>query len=204
MPGAADADLPDPLQWLQHLAALTERIRLATGLMILPLHTPLILAKRLATLDRLSGGRVIAGFGIGWLAEEYDALGVPFRDRGRTADESLQILRPAWRPGATTFTGTSHAFSDVHVNPKPVGQVPIVIGGGSRAAMRRAARWGDGVFLLGNDLDRIRTLLDALAAEAAAVGRSLNDLEVTVDAPSNRHDIAVLREWGWPEWSSGL
>lgn len=198
MAGPPDADLPDPLQWLQHLAALTGRVRLATGLMILPLHNPLILAKRFATLDRLSGGRAIAGFGIGWLAEEYDALGIPFSERGRRADESLQVLRAAWAPGSASFAGRYHAFRDMHVNPKPAGPagVPIVLGGGSRAAMRRAARWADGVFLLGQDLRHIRRLLDTLYEEADAIGRPRDQFEVTVDAPSDREDRRALRAWG--------
>lgn len=198
MGGPPDADLPDPLQWLQHLAALTDRVRLATGLMILPLHNPLILAKRLATLDRLSGGRAIAGLGIGWLAEEYAALGIPFAERGRRADESLQVLRAAWSPGPAAFAGRYHAFRDLHVNPKPAGPagVPIVLGGGSPAAMRRAARWADGVFLLGQDLDLIRRLLDTLYEEADAIGRPRDHFEVTVDAPSGHEALSTLRTWG--------
>lgn len=197
MGGPADADLPDPLQWLQHLAALTDRVRLATGLMILPLHHPLILAKRLATLDRLSRGRVIAGFGIGWLAEEYAALGVPFTERGRRADEALQVLRAAWAPGASEFAGRYHSFRDLHVNPKPVDPagVPIVLGGGSRAAMRRAAHWGDGVFLLGQDLAHIGGLLQMLYEEADAIGRPREQFEITVDAPADRRAADRLRSW---------
>lgn len=193
-----EEDRPDPLQWLQHVAAHTTRVRLGTGLMVLPLHNPLTLAKRISTLDRLSEGRVIAGFGIGWLAEEYAALSVPFSERGRRADEYLRILRSAWADGAATFSGRYHSFADLHVNPKPAqrGGVPIVIGGHSAAAMRRAARWGDGVFLLGQDPDSLRSLLAALFAEADAVGRAPDEFEITVDAPRDRAGADACRELG--------
>jgi probable F420-dependent oxidoreductase len=183
-------DRPDPLQWLGHVAALTRRIRLGTGLVLLPLHNPLILAKRLATLDRLSGGRLIAGFGIGWLAEEYDALGVPFRERGARADEYLQILQTLWAPGAASFQGRFHSFTDVHSNPKPVAPagVPIVIGGHSRPAMRRTARYGQGLFLLRQTPERVAELLGLLADEAKEAGRDIGDFEITVDAPRTAED----------------
>ena len=193
-----DEDRPDPLLWLQHIAAHTNRVRLGTGLMVLPLHNPLTLAKRLATLDRLSDGRVIAGFGIGWLAEEYAALSVPFSERGRRADEYLRILRSVWAPGTSTFSGRYHSFTDLHVNPKPAqrGGVPIVIGVHSPAAMRRAARLGDGVFLLGQDPDALGSLLATLFEEAEAVGRPPEDFEITVDAPRDRASVATYRALG--------
>lgn len=193
-----DDDRPDPLLWLQYVAAHTNRVRLGTGLMLLPLHNPLILAKRLATLDQLSNGRVIAGFGIGWLAEEYEALAIPFRERGSRADEYLQILRAVWAPGTATFSGKYHAFSDLHMNPKPAQShgVPIIIGGHSRAAMRRTARFADGVFLLRQTLDSLKSLLAMLYEEAQSVGRSKEDFEVTVDAPRDRATAEAYRELG--------
>jgi probable F420-dependent oxidoreductase len=191
-------DRPDPLQWLGHVAALTRRIRLGTGLMLVPLHNPLILAKRLATLDQLSGGRLIAGFGIGWLAEEYDALGVPFRERGVRADEYLRILQTLWAPGAASFQGRFHSFTDVHSNPKPVvpAGVPIVIGGHSRAAMRRTARYGQGLFLLRQTPERAAELLGILADEAKEAGRDIGDFEITVDAPRTTEDARRYADLG--------
>jgi probable F420-dependent oxidoreductase len=193
-----EEDRPDPLHWLQHVAAHTSRVRLGTGLMLLPLHNPLILAKRLATLDRLSKGRVIAGFGIGWLSEEYDALGVPFSERGARADEYLRILHTLWAPGAATFSGRFHSFADLHSNPKPVrpAGVPIVIGGHSRAAMRRAARYSSGVFLLKQTIESVRELLGMLYEEADAAGRSPEEFEITVDAPRTRDEAEAYREAG--------
>lgn len=198
MTSPPSADLPDPLQWLQHVAAHTDRVRLGTCLMLLPLHNPLILAKRLATLDRLSKGRVVAGFGIGWLAEEYDALSVPFSERGSRADEFLQILRAVWAPGPATFTGRYHRFDHLHVHPKPAhaGGVPLIIGGHSRAAMRRTARFGGGVFLLGQTPATLEATLDMLRQEADIVGRSFDDFEITVDAPRDASTARVFRELG--------
>ena len=191
-------DRPDPLQWLGHVAALTRRVRLGTGLMLLPLHNPLILAKRLATLDRLSGGRLVAGFGIGWLAEEYDALGVPFRERGRLADEHLQVLQALWQPGAGRHSGRYYQFDGVYSNPKPVAgaRLPIVIGGHSTAAMRRAARYADGVFLLRQSPEALAALLADLRAEAVRIGRDPDAFSVIADAPREPAAIARLAEVG--------
>lgn len=193
-----DEDRPDPLLWLQHVAAHTSRVRLGTGLVVLPLHNPLVLAKRLATLDQLSKGRVIAGFGIGWLAEEYEALAVPFSERGSRADEYLQIMRSVWAPGTATFSGRHHVFTHLHVNPKPAQAdgVPIIIGGHSRAAMRRAARFGDGVFLLGQSPESLKPLLAMLYEEASTVGRPKEDFEITVDAPLDRQTARAYRDLG--------
>ncbi len=93
---ADDADLPDPLLWLAHVAAATERIRLGTGVLILPLRNPLVTAKAVATLDVLSGGRAELGVGVGWLAEEFEALGMPFEERGPRTDEAIRVLRTLW------------------------------------------------------------------------------------------------------------
>jgi probable F420-dependent oxidoreductase len=191
-------DRPDPLHWLQQVAARTSRVRIGTSVMVLPLHNPLVLAKRLATLDRLSRGRLIAGFGVGWLAEEYDALAVPFSQRGSRADEYLQIMRAVWAPGMATFAGRYHSFTNLHVNPKPMqsGGVPIVIGGHSRAAMRRAALFGDGVILLQQTADSLESLLEILHEEADAIGRPRGEIEVTVDAPRDRGTAEAYRNLG--------
>ena len=96
MPGGERSPIPDPLIWLAYLAARTERIKLATGILILPQRNPVVLAKELATLDRMSGGRMIAGIGVGWLEEEFDAIGVPFRDRGKRTDAYVEAMRALW------------------------------------------------------------------------------------------------------------
>jgi probable F420-dependent oxidoreductase len=172
-------DLPDPLHWLTFCAALTTRLTLGTAMLILPEHNPVMLAKRLATVDVLSGGRLIAGVGVGWLREEYDALGVPFADRGRRADEYLGAMRALWTQAPASYEGEFVRFQDVHSEPKPTRPtgVPIVVGGHGRAAVRRAARYGDGLYPLGVDLDGMAALLDTLRAECAAIGRDPAEIE---------------------------
>src|SRR5207342_2461098 len=96
MPAAPSTPIPDPLIWLSYVAAVTTKLRLATGILILPQRNPLILAKEVATLDHLSGGRVELGIGVGWLEEEFDALGVPFARRGARTDEYIEVLRALW------------------------------------------------------------------------------------------------------------
>ena len=137
--GQEDFDITDPLIWLSYVAAATESIRLATGILILPQRNPVVLAKAVATLDRLSGGRMMLGIGVGWLQEEFAALGVPFARRGARTDDSIHALRALWSEECTTYDGEFVSFSDVYSRPQPEnGSVPIVIGGHSDAAARRA------------------------------------------------------------------
>jgi probable F420-dependent oxidoreductase len=135
------ANTYDPLISLSFIAAQTTRIRLGTSVLIMPYRNPIATAKMMATLDRMSGGRVIAGVGVGWNEAEFQALGVPFRERGARTTEYLRVWQACWAPGAVSFEGQFFAFADMHVNPKPQQQPhpPIWIGGSSRAALRRAA-----------------------------------------------------------------
>ena len=118
--GAGD-DIPDPLHWLTFAAAHTTRLRLGTAMLILPEHHPVDLAKRLATVDVLSGGRLLAGIGVGWLREEYDAVGVPFEERGARADEYLAAMHALWTQAPASYTGRFVSFRDVHSRPGPPG-----------------------------------------------------------------------------------
>jgi probable F420-dependent oxidoreductase len=131
----------DPLISLSFIAAQTTRIRLGTSVLIMPYRNPIATAKMLATLDRMAGGRVIAGVGVGWNEAEFQALGVPFRERGARTTEYLRIWQACWAPGVVSFEGQFFSFTDMHVNPKPQQQPhpPIWIGGSSPAALRRAA-----------------------------------------------------------------
>ena len=133
----------DPLMVLSFVAARTSRIRLGVSVLIMPYRNPIATAKMFATLDQLSGGRAIAGVGAGWNVAEFNALGVPFNERGARTTEYLQIWRSCWAPGTTTFCGQFFAFEDMHINPKPVQQphLPIWVGGSSRPALRRAAEF---------------------------------------------------------------
>jgi probable F420-dependent oxidoreductase len=193
-----DDDVPDPLHWLTFAAAHTSVLKLGVAMLILPLHNPVGLAKRLSTIDRLSGGRLLAGVGVGWLREEYDAVGVPFEARGRRADEYLLAMRALWRDKPSTFDGEFVSFRDVHSMPRPVRQsgVPIVVGGHSPAAARRAARYGDGFYPLGVDAAGLASLLDVLRAECETIGRDPAEIAVTARAPRTAAETSELAALG--------
>ena len=142
MPGGEKVPIPDPLLSLAYAAALTERIRLGTGVMILPQRHPVYVAKELATLDQLSRGRVLAGVGIGWLKEEFDMLGIPFPERVARTEESVRAIRSLWKDEPEPFEGEFYRWRPVESYPKPVQKpgVPIVVGGHVEGASRRAAR----------------------------------------------------------------
>ncbi len=133
----------DPLIALSFIAAHTTHIPLGTSVLIMPYRNPIATAKMLATLDQMSGGRVIAGVGVGWNAAEFHALGVPFHERGARTTEYLRLWQACWAPGAVSFEGQFFSFSNMHVKPKPLQQPhpPIWIGGSSPAALRRAAEF---------------------------------------------------------------
>lgn len=135
----------DPLAVLSWLAGITETVELATTVVILPYRHPLQLARVGANLDRLSKGRFILGVGVGWAKQEFDALGIPFHRRGAIADEALEALRILWTRELASYHGDHFSFDDVHTAPRPLREPhpPIWVGGGSRAAMRRAVRFGD-------------------------------------------------------------
>ncbi len=115
-----DFVIPDPQIWMAYVAARTSRINLATGILILPQHNPVICAKQVATLDHMSGGRVILGIGVGWLKEEFEALGVPFEDRGARTEDYMPALRALWTMDAPTYDGAFVRFTDAFMRPKPV------------------------------------------------------------------------------------
>ncbi len=165
-------ELLDPLVALAGAAARTSTLRLATGVYLAPLRHPLMTARAAATLADLSDGRFRLGIGTGWLREEFAALGVPFAGRTARAEEGIAVLRLAWRGGAFEFHGEHFDFPAVQIAPAPV-DVPIVLGGNSDPALRRAVRLADGWFSSGipsfADALRLRDRLDELHAE---LGRS--------------------------------
>ena len=174
---AADTPLPDPLLWLAFMAAATEQLRLGTGILILPQRNPVVLAKEVATLDHLSGGRVELGIGVGWLREEFDALGVPFEGRGARTDEHIAVMRALWDADHADFEGEHFSFTDISSNPKPVnGRVPIHIGGHTRIAAERAGRIGDGFF---PGRGEIVELVDIVRQTAADAGRDPASIEIS-------------------------
>jgi probable F420-dependent oxidoreductase len=173
----ADTPLPDPLLWLAFVAAATETLRLGTGILILPQRNPVVLAKEVATLDHLSGGRVELGIGVGWLKEEFDALGVPFEGRGARTDEHIAVMRALWDGDHADFEGDLFSFTDISSNPKPTnGRVPIHIGGHTRVAAERAGRIGDGFFPGRGD---IVELVDIVRQTAADAGRDPSAVEIS-------------------------
>jgi probable F420-dependent oxidoreductase len=199
MPGPDDMPLPDPLIWLSYVAAATSKIRLATGIVILPQRHPIYLAKELATLDQLSRGRVTLGIGIGWLREEFEALGVPFEERAARTEEACEALRTLWKPGAQPFAGKFFRWAPVHSNPKPVqpGGIPIVVGGHAKGAARRAARVGDGWFPVHTDWDAIAASREELRAECARLGRDPAQIEITTGVPvTTLETVKRARELG--------
>lgn len=178
----ADCVVPDPLDLLAFLAARTQRLGLATGVLVLPNHHPVVLAKRVATLDALSGGRVRLCVGVGWLEEEIQACGTDFASRGRRADEQLQAMRLLWqdRPEGASFHGEFFDFDHAMCYPKPVGPVPITIGGHSTAAARRAGRLGDGFQPLGVSGAELTRLVDVMRTSAQQHGRDPDALELSL------------------------
>ena len=180
MPGPEDSPIPDPLIWLAYVAAATSRIRLATGILILPERNPVVLAKELATLDQLSGGRVELGIGVGWLKEEFEVLGIPWEGRGRRTDDHVAALRALWTQDVASHDGEFVRFTDAISRPRPAqGSIPIVVGGHSPAAARRAGRLGDGFFPGRGTHEELAELLTIMRASAEEHGRDPDAIEVT-------------------------
>ncbi|AGB23526.1 putative F420-dependent oxidoreductase, Rv2161c family [Mycobacterium sp. JS623] len=178
----ADCPVPDPLGLLAFIAGQTESLGLATGVLVLPNHHPVGLAKRVATVDALSGGRLRLCVGVGWLKEEIEACGAEFASRGRRADEQIEVMRLLWddRPQGASFHGEFFEFDYAACYPKPVGRVPIHIGGHSTAAARRAGRLGDGFQPLGVGGPRLAELIRIMRDEATTARRDPNALELSL------------------------
>jgi probable F420-dependent oxidoreductase len=191
--GAEDFDLPDPLVWLAYIAGVTETLRLATGIVILPQRNPVILAKAAASLDVLSGGRFTLGVGSGWLAEEFAALGVPFEDRGDRTDDYVRAMRALWDEGPASYQGEYVAFDSVYSRPLPIQRpIPIVVGGHSKRAARRAGVLGDGFFPNRPSCEDTAVLIAHARRCAEAAGRDPDALEITVGSSP---DPDVIERW---------
>jgi probable F420-dependent oxidoreductase len=179
----ATTPVADPLQCLGFVAAVTSRILLGTGVLLLPYHHPVALAKRLATLDVLSKGRMrLLTVGVGALPGEAAAGGADFATRGRRADEAIDVLRLLWDGGedGVSYDGEFFAFASLCSSPKPLGRLPIHVGGSSNAAARRAGLRGDGYFPGGRLAQAERDAqLELMRATARAAGRDPGALEIT-------------------------
>jgi len=188
----------NPVVALTFIAAHTSTIRLGTGVIVLPQHHPLVLAKELANLDVLSGGRVIFGVGVGWAEPEFRALGIPFEDRGRRTDEYLAAMRAIWSEGKTEYHGRFVSFANVQAYPRPLQQPypPIVIGGRSPGAYRRAVEVANGWYGFSLDLEETARAIADLRQAARRYPRpdSLEELEISV-APRIPVDLAVAQRF---------
>ncbi|TDC68107.1 TIGR03619 family F420-dependent LLM class oxidoreductase, partial [Streptomyces hainanensis] len=192
MPVPAEWPYPDPLAWLAYAAALSHRVRLVTGMLILPQRNPVVLAKEAATLDFYSGGRLDLGLGLGWFREEFAAVGVDFDDRAERFEEYVAVLRALWS-GEETFAGRHHRFTRARCYPKPAGRIPLILGGHTRAAARRAGRLADGFFPAVADPVPLFAVCRA-AAEAA--GRDPDGIQLIAEAapatPERVGELAAL------------
>jgi probable F420-dependent oxidoreductase len=196
-PIPAEEDMPDPLILMMLIASATSTIRIGTSMLILPQRHPLILAKEVATLDRYSKGRVTLGVGVGWVEEEVEILKQDFGDRGRRANEWIEILRELWNEGLSQYEGEYFQFERIMSSPKPVqaGGIPLMIGGHSEAAARRAGRYGDEFYphwsTRGPDAAELAKLLPVIARTAEKFGRDSSDVRLTLTSTS---DAKTARE----------
>lgn len=189
--------IPDPLVWLSFVAASAPSLKLGTGVLVLAQRNPLSTAKEVATLDVLAGGRVVLGVGAGWLREEFDALGVPFGNRGQRMEEAIAVLRGLWSEGSFAFDGEVFSFPAVHSAPKPTSSsVPVHIGGYSHRAAERAGRLGDGFFPGTSDPEALADLVGVMRRAAEAAGRDPDSIEVTARGSGDHEHLRALHDSG--------
>lgn len=197
-PGGPMVALHDPFLALAYAAACTERIKLGTGVFVLPLRNAIAVAKSVASLDVLSNGRVLFGVGIGWLEDEFEAVGASFADRAARGREAIRMMKVLWTEEAPRFEGRFHRFAPLGFNPKPVQKPhpPIILGGETRAALRRAAELGDGWYGAHHSPQSIVPQLALLRELAKTAGRDFSRLEITVGlSPGVRPDLDTVRRF---------
>ena len=190
-PTGPDGHFLEPLTTLGYLAALTTRLRLGTSVLLAPLRHPVVLAKTVATLDVLCGGRLDLGVGVGWQADEYAAVGVPFETRGRRLDECLEVCQMLWRDQVACYSGHTVSFDRIHQMPKPVqaGGVPIWVSGRVNAAVaRRLARYGAGWIPWGADFTSLPKEIGRMREAVAAHGRDPDEIAVVGSLGSLPYD----------------
>ena len=175
----------EPLTILTAVAAVTEKVRLGTSVLVLPWHDPPRLGKTVATLDHLSNGRVSLGIGVAMTEDEFENLGVDFKTRGRRTDDLLGALQALWTQETPEYSGPFYAYSGQKFSPKPKQRPypPILVGGGSKAALRRTVRFGDGWHALRKTPGQIREAMAELAAMMEAAGRNVADLHISISLP---------------------
>ncbi len=185
--------LLDPLATLGFAAACTSKIRLGTAVLVLPHRNALVTAKTVATLDVLSNGRVILGVGVGWMAEEFQALNVSFAERGPLSDETVAVMKEVWTSENPQFKGRFHNFADLRCEPRPIQKPhpPIWVGGHTGPALRRVAEYGDGWAAVVFSPQEFSERLDKLKEKAAKVGRDMSTITLCV-SPRGKRPEAML------------
>jgi probable F420-dependent oxidoreductase len=198
-PSAPNEKFLDPAVALAYLAAHTQSVRLGTGIIILPQRNPVVLAKELTSVDRVSKGRLIFGLGAGYLKPEFQALGAPFADRGRRTDEYIEALIALWTQEKPEYKGEYVAFGGIQAQPRPVQSPhpPIVVGGMSPSALRRAVRYGNGWYGFALDLDATARAIEGLRAAEQRLDRepALGRLEITVTPPGRKLDLDTVHRY---------
>jgi len=195
LPG--DADWLDPFIALTFVAAVTKKIRLATGICLVPEHNPLVLAKEVASLDRLAGGRFALGVGVGWSAEEFAALGIPFERRAQRTREYIEVMRRLWGDKTTSFHGEFVNFDNARSFPKPSrgANLPVLFGGESGPALKRVADVGNGWFGFSLDAAEAKEKIDKLRALLRERKRDPKEVEIIVAPYTKRIVVDDLKRY---------
>jgi probable F420-dependent oxidoreductase len=193
----SDIDLLDPFIGLTYAAAFSRRIRLATGICLVAEHNPLALAKVIASLDLLSSGRLALGVGIGWSAEEFAALGIPFERRAQRTCEYIEVMRKLWVEEKSSFSGEFVSFNGVRSFPKPAqgGRLPVIFGGESLPALRRVARLGNGWFGVKLNPEQAAEKIATLSKLMIEAGRNISEIEIIISPYENEVTVDDLRAY---------
>lgn len=175
----------EPFTVLSYLAGLTSKIQLGTSVVVMPMHNPFELAKQVAELDQLSGGRFIFGIGVGWIKEEFDVLGQDFHNRGARTNEGLELMKALWDDDPVTFKGKHYNVENAYFSPKPVQKPspPIWVAGGSKAALKRTARYGDAWHPARLSYETLESSIAELNGYLEQAGRTPGSVEITVKCP---------------------
>jgi probable F420-dependent oxidoreductase len=182
---ASSTPWPDPWTAIAAMAAVTERLRFLTNIYILPARNPVLVAKQVATVARMSGNRVALGIGTGWMKEEFELLGVDFHNRGKRMNEEVEVLRKLWKGGMVEHHGAHYDFDRLEMSPVPTEPVPVFVGGLSEIAMKRAARIGDGWIAVQHTTAELRDLLgkmNGLRKEYGTDGKPFETVVAATDA----------------------
>jgi probable F420-dependent oxidoreductase len=205
MAAGPDADYYEPISLIGYLAGRTRRIRLGTSVLIAAYRNPVVTARQLACLDQLSGGRIVIGLGAGWMEEEFAALGAPpFDERGAVTDEVIEVFRTVWREQPASFEGRFYRFPPLGAMPKPAqpGGIPIVVGGDSRPAIRRAVRLGDGWQPFKRSPDVLRPRMEYLREQADQQRRDLTGFTISLRLGLRLGRSAPERREGEDAWGT--